>query len=88
MHFRHTLLAMMTKIAITLPSETLNRLDALVERNLFPSRSRAIQQAVSEKLTNLSQHNFAAQCALLDASEEQMIAEEFSPEELKLWQSC
>jgi metal-responsive CopG/Arc/MetJ family transcriptional regulator len=39
-----------TLIAITLENETLKRLDMLVKSNLFPNRSKAIQEAVAEKL--------------------------------------
>jgi metal-responsive CopG/Arc/MetJ family transcriptional regulator len=38
-----------SKIAITLNSQVLSEVDALVKRRIFPSRSRAIQEAVKEK---------------------------------------
>jgi len=38
------------KVAITIDEEILGKLDRLVKRRLFPSRSRAIQAAVQEKL--------------------------------------
>ena len=39
-----------TKVAISLDEEVLERVDELVEERVFPNRSRAIQQAVVEKL--------------------------------------
>jgi hypothetical protein len=48
----------------------------------------AIQEAVAEKLARLSRSRLTEQCALLDANEEQAMAEEFSPEELKLRREC
>jgi len=37
-----------SKIAITLNSEILSEVDALVKKRMFPNRSRAIQEAVKE----------------------------------------
>ncbi|MFZ0429183.1 MAG: ribbon-helix-helix domain-containing protein, partial [Acidobacteriota bacterium] len=39
-----------SKVAVSLEEETLRRLDQLVRREVFPSRSQAIQVAVEEKL--------------------------------------
>ncbi|MGD1984508.1 MAG: ribbon-helix-helix domain-containing protein, partial [Chromatiaceae bacterium] len=41
------------KVAITLEAETLAELDSLVAQRAFPSRSRAIQEAVQEKIQRL-----------------------------------
>ena len=38
------------KVAISLDKATLERLDRLVEEEVFPNRSQAIEEAVSEKL--------------------------------------
>ena len=38
------------KVAITIDSGTLERVDGLVAKKVFPNRSRAIQSAVAEKL--------------------------------------
>ena len=64
------------KVAITLDSSVLHRVDALVARRVFPSRSRAIQIAVTEKLSRLEGNRLAAECAKLDPREEQAMAEE------------
>ena len=39
-----------TKVAITIEEGVLARVDALVKRKVFSNRSRAIQEAVQEKL--------------------------------------
>jgi metal-responsive CopG/Arc/MetJ family transcriptional regulator len=41
------------KVAITIDSETLERVDGLVAKKVFPNRSRAIQSAVAEKLARM-----------------------------------
>ncbi len=39
-----------SKIAITIDKDLLKEIDLLVKSNLFPNRSRAIQEAVADKL--------------------------------------
>jgi Arc/MetJ-type ribon-helix-helix transcriptional regulator len=65
------------KIAISLDPEALKQVDQLVERGLFPSRSRLIQDAVSEKLQRLRRVRLAQECAKLQPAEEKAAAEEF-----------
>ncbi len=74
-----------TKIAITLGEETLARLDRLVKDRIFPNRSKAIQEAVEEKLDRLERSRLARQCAKLDPAFEQAMAEEGMSEELGQW---
>jgi metal-responsive CopG/Arc/MetJ family transcriptional regulator len=74
-----------TKIAITLEQQTLNRLDRLVENRVFPNRSQAIQEAVEEKIVRLERTRLARECAKLDPSYEQALAEEGFSEELSQW---
>jgi Arc/MetJ-type ribon-helix-helix transcriptional regulator len=64
------------KIAITIESDVLSRVDALVTHGSFPSRSRAIQVAVAEKLARVEGTRLAAECARLDRREEQALADE------------
>ena len=52
-----------SKIAITLENDTLKRLDRLVKSNFFPNRSKAIQEAVAEKLTRMEKSRLAQECA-------------------------
>lgn len=74
-----------SKIAITLDSNTLKRLDILVKSNLFPNRSKAIQEAVAEKLMRLEKSRLAQECAKLDPDYEQSLAEEGFTSELEEW---
>lgn len=41
------------KVAVTIDSETLKRVDALAAKKVFPNRSRAVQAAVAEKLARI-----------------------------------
>jgi metal-responsive CopG/Arc/MetJ family transcriptional regulator len=73
------------KVAITIDSDTLKRVDALVAKKLFPNRSRAVQAAVAEKLARLEHTRLATECARLDPAFEQALAEEGFGEELDAW---
>jgi len=64
------------KIAITIDTSSLRRVDRLVSRGVFPNRSRAIQQAISEKLERLERRRLAEECAKLDPAFEQSMADE------------
>jgi Arc/MetJ-type ribon-helix-helix transcriptional regulator len=64
------------------------RKQELVANRVYPSRSKAIQDAVADKLAKVSRSRLAEQCALLDVGEEQAMAEEFSPGELEQWRRC
>jgi Arc/MetJ-type ribon-helix-helix transcriptional regulator len=70
------------KIAITLDDKTLGRLDRLVRDRFFPSRSKAIQRAVEEKIDRLERSRLARECAKLDPRFEKTLAEEGMTEEL------
>ena len=73
------------KIAITLEEETLEKVDRLIGLHIFPNRSRAIQQAVEEKLERLEKNHLATECAKLDPSFERALAEEGLSEDLAAW---
>ena len=74
-----------TKIAITMNEVTLHRLDRLVRERVFPNRSKAIQDAVEEKLEKLERNRLARECAKLNPGAEQAMAEEGMEEELGQW---
>ncbi len=63
------------KITISLDPQLLSRLDRLVETRVFPNRSQAVQTAVQEKLARLHKTRLAQECAKLDPSEEQALAD-------------
>jgi len=65
------------KIAISLDPQALKQMDQLVEGGLFPSRSKLIQDAVSEKLQRLRRVRLAQECAKLQPAVEKTAAEEF-----------
>jgi metal-responsive CopG/Arc/MetJ family transcriptional regulator len=73
------------KVAITMDRKLLDRVDRLVKNRRFPNRSRAIQEAVAEKLARLEHGRLARECARLDRSFEQMLAEEGISAEAGEW---
>ena len=74
-----------SKVAISIEKEILEQLDRLVNDKIFPSRSRAIQEAIKEKLSRLKRTRLAEECANLDPGAEQAMAEEGLSEELRQW---
>jgi metal-responsive CopG/Arc/MetJ family transcriptional regulator len=73
------------KVAITIEEELLKRVDQLVEQRRFPNRSRAIQEAVREKLERMDRGRLARECAKLNRTFEQKMAEEGLAGELEEW---
>ena len=65
-----------SKIAITLEARLLDRLDLLVSKEAFGSRSHAIQVAVEEKLERMERSRLARECSKLDRVFEKALAEE------------
>jgi Arc/MetJ-type ribon-helix-helix transcriptional regulator len=74
-----------SKIAITIEQNTLNRLDLLVKSHMFPNRSRAIQEAVAEKIERIEKSRLARECSKLDPKFEQEMAEEGFEMEIHEW---
>ena len=64
-----------SKVAVSIEKQTLDELDELVKNKVFPSRSRAIQEAVQEKLSRMKRTRLAEECAKLDPSFERALAE-------------
>jgi len=64
------------KVAITIDRELLKELDSLVSNQIFPNRSKAIQEAVKEKLERLKRIRLSMESAKLNIDEEQHMAEE------------
>ena len=73
------------KIGITMEQNTLNRLDLLVKSHLFPNRSRAIQEAVTEKLNRLEKNRLHRECSKLNLKFEQDLSEEGFEMEMNEW---
>lgn len=74
-----------TKVAITIEEGLVLRLDRLVSERRFPSRSRAIQEAVAEKLDRLEGSRLARECAKLDPLFEQALADEGLDQDASEW---
>ena len=74
-----------SKVAISIEKETLEHLDRLVKDEVFPSRSRAIQEAIQEKLLRLERTHLAEECAKLDPIAEQALADEALSDALREW---
>jgi Arc/MetJ-type ribon-helix-helix transcriptional regulator len=74
-----------SKITIKLDENMLKRLDILVKSNVFPNRSKAIQEALAEKLTRMEKSRLARECDNLNPDFEQSLAEEGFTLELEEW---
>ncbi len=74
-----------TKVAVTIDTDLLAELDQLVAQQVFPNRSRAIQEALQDKLVRMRRSRLARECAKLDPREEQALAEEGMEQELPMW---
>jgi metal-responsive CopG/Arc/MetJ family transcriptional regulator len=73
------------KVAITIDDETLQRLDRLVKEHVFPNRSKAIQEAVQDKIKRLEKTRLARECSKLDPSYEKALADEGISEDVNEW---
>ena len=65
-----------TKVAVTLDTRTLRRVDRLVKDARYPNRSQAIEAAVSGQLDRLERRRLAEECAKLNPAAEQLLADE------------
>ena len=73
------------KIGITIQGHLLDRIDRLVKAGVFPNRSKALQEAVEEKLARFDRGRLARECAKLDKKGERSIAEESLFGEMSEW---
>jgi metal-responsive CopG/Arc/MetJ family transcriptional regulator len=73
------------KIAITIEEEMLNRLDLLVKSHTFPNRSKAIQEAIKEKLHTIEHNRLEIECSKLNPEYEQALADEGLSSEIEEW---
>lgn len=74
-----------TKVAITIDSVLLAELDRLVAQEVFPNRSKAIQEALSDKLARMRRRRLAHESAKLSIAEEQACAEEGMQQDMEQW---
>jgi metal-responsive CopG/Arc/MetJ family transcriptional regulator len=74
-----------SKIAVTIDSDTLTKLDRLVSEHKYPSRSRAIQDALEERLRHIEEDRLAQELQKLDPNEEREMAEEGLSADSEQW---
>ena len=74
-----------SKVAVSIDTQVLGELDALVAQRLFPSRSQAIEAALAEKLERLAGTRLAREVDKLDPDEERALAEEGMASEIAAW---
>ena len=74
-----------SKVAVTLDSRTLQRVDRLVRDARYPSRSQAIETAVTAQLDRLERRRLVEECAKLDPNAERAMAEEGLGEDNAAW---
>lgn len=64
------------KIAITVDEQALAEIDQLVADGVFANRSKAFEVAIQDRIAKLHRSRLARECAKLDRSEEQALADE------------
>jgi metal-responsive CopG/Arc/MetJ family transcriptional regulator len=74
-----------TKVAISLDRELLAQLDKLVAAQVFPNRSKAVQDAVRDKLDRLAKTRLARECAKLSVRAERKMADENLAKDAREW---
>jgi metal-responsive CopG/Arc/MetJ family transcriptional regulator len=74
-----------TKIAISIDKLLVQKIDQLVYKHIFPNRSKAIQQAVEEKINRFDKIRLARECSKLNTDFEQSLAEEGLKEDFEEW---
>lgn len=84
MLIRHTVMPK-TKVALTIDSDLLERIDELVDRRRFRNRSQAIEAALADKLERLARTRLARESAKLAPREEKRLADEGLVEDLATW---
>ena len=73
------------KVAVSLRRSTVDDLDRLVAEGVYPSRSRAIQEAVDESLSRHTRDRLARECMKLSPDGEAALAEEGMDSEAEEW---
>ena len=73
------------KIAISIDPSLLGRVDDLVSRKVFRSRSEIFQVAVSAQVERIEEDALLRECAKLDPVEEQRFADMGLSNELTEW---
>jgi metal-responsive CopG/Arc/MetJ family transcriptional regulator len=73
------------KIAVSIDQAQLKKIDWYVKKHIFKNRSQAFQVSISHTLDELEHKRLAIECAKLDVSEEQEMADMGLDEDLESW---
>lgn len=73
------------KIAVSMDSKLVAKLDRMVRKKVFASRSQAVRSAVRDKIQRTERARLGRECAKLERKVERALAEEGLPEELAEW---
>lgn len=73
------------KVAISIDSKVLKKVDQFVKKKIFKNRSQAFQIAVVQELEHLEHDRLAAECAKLDKDAERNMAEIGLNEDVESW---
>jgi len=74
-----------TKVAVTLDTQIVRRVDRLVRDARYPNRSQAIEAAVAAQLERLEGRRLAEECGKLDPAAERALAEEGLGSDAAAW---
>jgi len=74
-----------TKVALTLDTELLQRVDELVAQQRFRNRSQAVEAALADKVHRLARTRLARESAKLNPKEEKRLADEGLVDVLDSW---
>ncbi len=74
-----------TKVAVTLDTQTVRRVDRLVRDSRYPNRSQAIEAAVAAQLERLEGRRLVEECGKLDPAAERALAEEGLGSDAAAW---
>jgi metal-responsive CopG/Arc/MetJ family transcriptional regulator len=74
-----------SKIAVSIDSTQLKKIDFYVKKHVFKTRSEAFRVAINQTLDQLEQHRLATECDKLDIHEEQEMADLGLDKDLDSW---
>ena len=80
-----TLAMSVAKVTISIEANLLKRVDRLVKERVFANRSQAVQSAVEEKVSRLDSNRLARECAKLNKTDEQSLADLGLASEAEEW---
>jgi len=74
-----------TKVAVSIDSDLIAQVDQLVANEVFPNRSKAIQEALQDKLLRIKRTRLARESSKLDKRAEQALADEGLSQGASTW---